>query len=332
MAALQPAGRPDDAQLSAPRNGGAGPVLYRSASAAWLYHQCTAGRGACSRTLWAPTPRSTRPSSRSTTPTAWWEAAWQLPHCLLLPALLAQPAACPPAPSPFFELKFLASPRTGCTAPLQHWVPREYIRWYIDGTLVYEVTKEALREQTNSTGGRCCWVCVHVCECVCQRAGGGRLGRGRGARLSVAPPSCRRSWQSAHVLPACFPSRPACYRCCRLHHRAAPHPCGADVRGWEGCPGGGLPWGAERVNSLPLGCGAGNSWCASIACITPQPPPTSTPCVQVHHLQSGHVWWAGGATLPAPGASFKAAITTCTATHRQRCVPAKHGRNLIRLH
>ncbi|KAI3431296.1 hypothetical protein D9Q98_004355 [Chlorella vulgaris] len=33
-----------------------------------------------------------------------------------------------------------------------HWVPREHVRWYIDGVLVYEVSQEALREQTNSTG------------------------------------------------------------------------------------------------------------------------------------------------------------------------------------
>ncbi|PRW60711.1 glycoside hydrolase family 16 [Chlorella sorokiniana] len=32
------------------------------------------------------------------------------------------------------------------------WKPGEYVRWYIDGFLVYEINKEALRAQTNSTG------------------------------------------------------------------------------------------------------------------------------------------------------------------------------------
>lgn len=35
---------------------------------------------------------------------------------------------------------------------LQYWEPGEILKWYIDGTLVYSVDKEALREQTNSTG------------------------------------------------------------------------------------------------------------------------------------------------------------------------------------
>ncbi|KAL4424790.1 hypothetical protein ABPG77_000830 [Micractinium sp. CCAP 211/92] len=33
-----------------------------------------------------------------------------------------------------------------------YWEPGEILKWYIDGTLVYSVDKEALREQTNSTG------------------------------------------------------------------------------------------------------------------------------------------------------------------------------------
>ncbi|PSC69716.1 Beta-glucan synthesis-associated SKN1 [Micractinium conductrix] len=32
------------------------------------------------------------------------------------------------------------------------WKPGEYVRWYIDVQMVYEVTKEALRAQTNSSG------------------------------------------------------------------------------------------------------------------------------------------------------------------------------------
>ncbi|KAL4425109.1 hypothetical protein ABPG77_008214 [Micractinium sp. CCAP 211/92] len=32
------------------------------------------------------------------------------------------------------------------------WKPQQYVRWYIDGQLVYEIDAVALREQTNSTG------------------------------------------------------------------------------------------------------------------------------------------------------------------------------------
>lgn len=66
------------------------------------------------------------------------------------------PSLCP-RPLPARRCLSLLPKRCACTPPgavlPQHWVPREYIRWYIDGTLVYEVNKEALREQTNSTGG-----------------------------------------------------------------------------------------------------------------------------------------------------------------------------------
>ena len=39
-----------------------------------------------------------------------------------------------------------------CPHPPQDWSPGEYVRWYIDGRMLYEVNKEALRAQTNSTG------------------------------------------------------------------------------------------------------------------------------------------------------------------------------------
>ena len=41
--------------------------------------------------------------------------------------------------------------RAACL-PVQDWSPGEYVRWYIDGRMLYEVNKEALRAQTNSTG------------------------------------------------------------------------------------------------------------------------------------------------------------------------------------
>ncbi|KAL4448085.1 hypothetical protein ABPG75_005304 [Micractinium tetrahymenae] len=33
-----------------------------------------------------------------------------------------------------------------------HWQPQEFVRWYIDGQLIYEVNKEARRAQANSSG------------------------------------------------------------------------------------------------------------------------------------------------------------------------------------
>ena len=81
---------------------------------------------------------------------AWGSSACDLPACRHTPLLAAWLGALilPPATTP------------------QDWSPGEYVRWYIDGHFLYEVNKEALRAQTNSTGACVCM--AKVCHTYVQ--------------------------------------------------------------------------------------------------------------------------------------------------------------------
>ena len=63
-------------------------------------------------------------------------------------------ACCSPACQEMLSLAawFIRHVPPACPHPPQDWSPGEYVRWYIDGHFLYEVNKEALRAQTNSTG------------------------------------------------------------------------------------------------------------------------------------------------------------------------------------
>ena len=58
---------------------------------------------------------------------------------------------------------------------IHHMAPLQYLRWYIDGVLLYEINKQALVAQTNGTGElgpaehaaapcSCCCDCCSACS------------------------------------------------------------------------------------------------------------------------------------------------------------------------